>query len=87
MRKRVAEIISTAKLLEDNFCPQLQLPGAVSCVVCFAKFRQIRNVIARRSENNSIKYVESFRSKLNAPAFSPERELPEDRGVKVPERG
>ena len=75
------------RVSEDDLRPQLQLSRAVGGTVCFAKARQIRNVVARRSKNDGIKYVESFRPKLDAPTFSPERELPEDRRVKVPERG
>ena len=63
---------------EDDLRPQLQLPRAVGRTVCFAEARQIRNVVARRSKNDGVKYVESFRSKLDAPTFSPERELTED---------
>src|SRR5207249_11592203 len=65
---------------------QLQLARAVGRAVCLAKARQIRNIVAWRSKNNCIKYVKSFCSKFDAPTFSPERELAEDRGVKVPER-
>src|ERR1700740_443438 len=75
-----------AQISEDDLRPQLQLSRAVGGTVCFAKARQIRNVIAWRSKNDGIKYVESFRSKLEAPAFSPEWELAEDRCVKVPVR-
>ena len=72
---------------EDDLRSQLQLAGAVSRFVCFAKARVIRNVVARRSKNNGIEYVEGFGAELDAPAFAPERELAEDRGVKIPELG
>ena len=77
----------TTRVSEDDLSPQLQLPGAVSRIVCFAKARQIRNVVARRSKNNGIEYVEGLGAELDAPTFSPERELAEDRGVKIPELG
>lgn|SRR5580704_1417874 len=69
---------------ENYLRSQLQLPRAVGRTVGFAKTRQIRNVAARCSVNNGIKYVESFRPKFDTPAFSPERKLTEDRRVKVP---
>ena len=75
------------RVSEDDLRPQLQLPRAVGGTVGFAKARQIRNVAARRSKNDGVKYVESFRPKLEAPTFSPERELAEDRGIQVPIRG
>ena len=77
----------TTRVSEDDLCPQLQLPGTVSGAVCFAKARLIRNVVPRRSKNNGIEYVEGFGAELDAPAFSPERELAEDRSVKIPELG
>ena len=77
----------TTRVSEDDLGTQLQLPGTVSGAVCFAKARQIRNVVARRSKNNGIEYVEGLGAELDASTFSPERELAEDRGVKIPELG
>ncbi len=66
------------QLSEDDLRSQLQLPRAVGGAVRFAKARQIRNVVARRSKNDSIEYVECLGAKLDAPTFSPERKLAED---------
>jgi len=75
------------RVSEYDLRSQLQLPGAVSSVVCLAKARQIRNVVTRRSKDNGVEYVEGLGAELDAPTFSPERELAEDRGVKIPELG
>jgi hypothetical protein len=75
------------RVSEDDLRPQLQLAGAIGRIVCFAKARQVRNVVARRSKNNGIEYVEGLGAKLDAPTFTPERELTEDRCVEVPEGG
>jgi hypothetical protein len=63
------------------------LARAVGRVVCFAKARQIRDVVARRSKDNGIEYVEGLGAKLDTPTFSPERKLTEDRGVKISKLG
>ena len=73
----------TTRVSEDDLGPQLQLARVVRGTVVdgcvhFAKGGRIRNVVVWHSKNDSIKYVESFRSKLDAPTFSLERELAED---------
>ena len=79
---------------ENDLRAQLQLPRVVgrsdsaSRVNGRADFaeRRVCYVTRGRSQNDGIKNVERLGAEFNSAVFTPERELPKDRCVKIPER-
>ena len=82
---RAKACVKRDRLSENELQTELQLSSLVGRAGDNAKTARIVDVVPRRAQDRRVEQVECLGAKLEATAVTPQRELPEDRRIDVPE--